>query len=93
MRGRGAAIFLALALLLAQAGVIAHEVQHQLHDPGATCSICLLADHIGHQPVTDIDCTAAALTRVESVPALNPAPRPRIAAAFSARAPPHLTSL
>ena len=42
------AITLLLALLLSQAYLLAHEIEHALSGEHNDCALCLLADHQGH---------------------------------------------
>ena len=88
VRRVGLQLFLALFLLLAQTGLILHELEHQSTAPDAFCVLCLAAQHLGDAVHT------AQLLAFSSPPALLPA-QPAIPAArtapgvpFSARAPP-----
>lgn len=83
------AIFLALALLLAQFGLIAHEIDHQLHKPSTACEMCLTAHHLGSTPV--VKNTSAMVSRVAgniALPTNVATPVRQFVASFSARAPP-----
>lgn len=49
---RGIVRLLALVLLLAELGALAHELDHQIQKPDAPCALCLFADHLDKSPVS-----------------------------------------
>lgn len=83
------AIFLVLALLFAQFGLIAHEIDHQFHKPSTACEMCLTAHLMGSTPV--VKSTPLVVSRVAgniALPTNAATPIQRFVANFSARAPP-----
>lgn len=86
---RSSAILLALAILFAQFGLIAHEIDHELHKPSSACEMCLAAHHLGSTPIVK-PLSLVASRRVEEVilPQRHCTLPRRITASFSARAPP-----
>lgn len=83
-------LFLALFLLLSQAGLFLHELEHQSAAPDAYCALCLAAQHLGDALHTTHTfgsvpppVFAPLQLAVPSVPADPGMP-------FSARAPPRL---
>ncbi|MFZ5595060.1 MAG: DUF2946 family protein [Pseudomonadota bacterium] len=86
---RSSAILLALAMLLAQFGLIAHEIDHQLHKPSSACEMCLAAHHLGSTPI--VKNTPLLVSRTagnDALPANVASPVRQFVASFSARAPP-----
>lgn len=84
----GVSWLLAVALLLAQTGLILHELNHESTTPDTYCAVCLAAQHLGSA------LPATSLLNPSAPPALAPADTAltrfvsRPAFAFSARAPP-----
>lgn len=84
----GLPVVLALLLLLAQTGLILHELEHQSAAPDAYCALCLLAPHFGDALDSAFPPAVSSLPPsppVDTAEGLTPT---AFIAAFSARAPP-----
>lgn len=84
----GLRVVLVLVLLLAQTGLILHEVEHQSAAPDAYCALCLFVQHLGD--ALDSAFPPIGYPAPPSPPvgtAERQAPT-EFVAAFSARAPP-----
>ena len=88
LKTKFAACFLALLLLLVEAGALAHELDHQLHKPDAPCAQCIFANHLGKAPVAVAFVFSACAPEAHALPVSLPAPRRQAFRAYAVRAPP-----
>lgn len=84
----GLQLFLALFLLLAQTGLILHELEHQSTAPDAYCALCLAAQHLGDAVHTALPPGFSSPPALPPAQPAVPAARTALCAPFSARAPP-----
>ena len=84
----GLRLVLALLLLLAQTGLILHELEHQSAAPDAYCALCLFAQHLGDALDSAIPPTVCSSSLSPLVDTDGPQAPTECIAAFSARAPP-----
>lgn len=84
----GLQVFLALFLLLAQTGLILHELEHQSTAPDAYCALCLAAQHLGDAVHTALPPGFSSPPALPPAQPAVPAARTALCAPFSARAPP-----
>ena len=82
-----------LFLLFVEAGALAHELEHQLHNLGSPCALCQFSDHLGKSPVSAPFVFIVPGSCIVDLPVSLPAPRFQPTPVFSARAPPRFSEI
>lgn len=87
-------LLLVAGLLLIQIGLFAHQFEHQLGSAETHCPLCMVADHLGHAPVSTsaLACVAFIFLFLSITPCTPPRLR-RPYVLRAARAPPRCPSL
>jgi hypothetical protein len=81
-------LLLLAALLISQWGLLLHGVEHDLHPPSDVCVVCLVANHLGHGPITVAHGFPAPLEATAEFPSVTAAFPSSAASPPRARAPP-----
>jgi hypothetical protein len=82
------AVLTALLLLVAEAGLLVHQVEHQLGPNHDRCALCLVADHFGAAVATKVPSIAAAVRHEPPAATVVRRYSATVPDFFQARAPP-----
>lgn len=94
LRRRTPQLLLLALLLLVQIGLFTHQLEHELDGDQAHCALCVVADHLGHAPVSASIFAGVACVYLLLSVTLSTILLPRRAHVLrGARAPPRFSSL